>query len=347
MSEATYRPSKAARIVQCHASRLLELKYPELEQSEEARLGTILHEAAAGIDHALDDEQREVIDVYLREVRSHELDVKFESYVDCSVVMPGNYGTCDAWAYDKDNDELWLWDLKTGYSWVDVFQNWQLLDYAAGLCDILAPNEHRMIRMNIVQPRSYDKRGPVRRWAISQKELFGKYVPIMKQAFAKSHYSDATAMTGDECKDCSSSGNCTALQRAAFSAADMSIKSDSHELKPHELGTELSILHVAADRLAKRIHGLEVQATARMKSGVRVPGYHLEQGLGRQKWTDVEAVKLMFGQSVVKTDQLITPKQAIKLGCDPVAVESFTITPPGEVKLMQDGTQLTGVFSND
>jgi hypothetical protein len=344
-----HRPSNAARTVQCPGSVQLCAKYPETEQSEHAALGTLAHEVASGKVPAPDADMQLAVEMYLNDINTvaHETGqhATFEEFVSCPTIHLSNGGTPDAWLYDPVSDVLYVWDFKYGHGFVDHFENWQLINYAAGLLAKLAKNPNRKVVLTIIQPRCFDKRGPIRRWSITERSL-QPYFDRLIAAYKAAHYSDAECVTGPECDYCAARHACVALQRSAYRGVELSTASLSIELDGTSLGIELSILQKAQDRLTARIDGLIEQGKQMARRGDRVAGYHLEQGFGREKWSDGSIAQMMFGDVVIKPQELITPKQAIAKGCDAEMVASLTIIPPGEVKLKPDGTQLAGVFNN-
>jgi hypothetical protein len=282
---------------------------------------------------------------------SDSVEVHIEERVNCPSIHADNWGTPDCWIYDREQGLLIVRDFKYGHKHVEVYENWQLINYAAGVLDGLGVNgaqdQHMRVRLEIVQPRSFHSDGPVRSWECKASALRG-YFNVLKLAAEKALQINAPCMTGDECAYCPSRHACPALQRAGYAAVGTSGRSTPIELSAQALGQELALLSRAESMLKARITGLTEQALRELKSGKPVPGYHLEQGVGRKKWrvSVEEAIALgeMMGVNISKPG-VITPTQAIKAGLSAELAESYTEIPKGEVKLASDGVRLSAVFS--
>lgn len=261
-----------------------------------------------------------------------------------------NGGTPDVWTFE--NMLLDVVDYKFGHEFVEVFENWQLLNYTALLLRHLNINglTDQMIRVRhtIVQPRSYTAAGPVRSHVYASAADLRAHFNILRGAAEAATRPEPVATVNPGCDYCPGRHACTTLQRSAQRAADQSGHFSPVELPPLALGNELRMLKRAAAALDARITGLEQQAISLWHKGQIVPHTMIERGAGRRVWgkthAEVAALGSMFGKDLTKPG-LVTPAQAEKLGIPSEVVKPFTITPGGSVKLvLDDGSKARKVF---
>lgn len=355
---AKLAPSSAARRVACPGSRALEARFPA-DDSPEAREGTAAHWVASymligiyqGEAYAPNGEEvtgemiegaklyTETILPVVRAPANKPIAYQVEQRVDISTIHPDCWGTPDAWYYA--DGELHIWDYKYGHGFVEVFENWQLIEYAAGILEHLRTSVFNAncvsVTFCIIQPRSFHRDGFVRQWKIGVDRL-QTYFDVLRRKESLAAQEIAPCTPSPECTYCLARSACTALQRSALCAVDLSSGNAPHILNSHQTGNELRVLLHAAALLDARITGLTEQASAMIKRGELVPHFALEQSYGRQKW-DSDAATIfalgdLYGIDLRKPQEPITPKQAIKLGLDETLVEGFTETPPGAVKLV-------------
>lgn len=377
-AHAALMPSAAGRWVRCPGSVAMEQRYPDDVESVKAREGTAAHWACAELlagqaiavgqvapnGVVLDDEMIDGAQLYfdaLMTARGPNVDmlavgvggtIHVEQRIDIPYVHAQNWGTPDAWFYDKAAGVLYVCDYKFGHGFVEVFENWQLIDYACGILDALgidgAADQHIDVVMTIVQPRSYHKDGPVRTWRVKACDL-RPYFNRLQVAAAAALEPGAPCRISAECKHCNARHACEALQRAALDAVDLSTTSSPVELPPDALGQELRTLQRAAALLAARISGMEEVALSTIRRGALVPGFKIEHGKGRKRWNKpVEQVVVMaklMNVDVAKSLEAITPAQAIKAGLPADLVDMFSETPTGAAKIVaDDGTLARRVF---
>ena len=76
---------------------------------------------------------------------------------------------------------------------------------------------------------------------------------------------------------------------------------------------------------------------AAIRKGEPATGWTLEQGYGREKWTqpvaDVLALGAALGYDLAKPQEAITPAQARKKGIDDAVISAYSEKPKGEMKL--------------
>lgn len=356
-THAMLAPSSAARWVQCAGSVIMSACYPQ-EESDTSREGTLAHAVASALlmgQPVPPDATEEMLDgaeTYVDAIRAtipNGLPLVVESRVDCTSVHPDNWGTPDTYAIDYDKRRLYVFDYKFGHRHVEVFENWQLIDYAIGVREVARKARPDVtfddVVLVVIQPRSYHRDGPVRSWTLNKDDAL-PYQRRLRDAANAAMQPDAVTTTGDECRDCPARHACPALQSAAYAAVEFSGVNIPFDMLPGALGRELSVMQSAADLLKARISGLENEVLGTIKRGVIVPGWMTEQGSGREKWArpidEILALGEMMGVSVSKPSA-ITPKQAIKAGIPAAVVAGYTETPVGSVSLVRD-SNLKGVF---
>jgi hypothetical protein len=243
--------------------------------------------------------------------------------------------------FDDKKSLLCIYDYKFGHGYVDVMENWQLIEYAAGILDFLKIKETITVQFFIVQPRCYHPEGQVRVWTILSNAL-EKYFDTLRMAEYEAMQVNALCKVSPQCKNCRARHACPTLQRSALDAVDISYQNIPFNLTPEQLGHELKLLHRSQAALEARIAGLESEATSTLKRGKHVPNYTLAQGQGKTAWSiPVEAVAALLGNKVKKPIEVVTPKQAIKLKIEKEVVDGFSEYIPGAFKLTPADTTTT------
>ena len=351
-------PSAAARWVACAGSVSLCALYPG-EDSPASLEGTAAHwvasESIGGIGVPLGivapngvevtEEMLDAADMYATDVLAvagigGELHV--EKTMAIHTIHSDCGGTPDAWHHDSG--VIILWDFKYGHGFVDVYENWQLITYAAGILDQLGvkngsgvDDQFFTFRFRVVQPRNYHRDGPIREWVIKASEL-RPYFNILRMAAEKSWLRvEAKCVPNSECKHCLARHVCEAVQQSGFSAMEYSGSATPLVLSDVALGIELSLLNHHLARLEARKTGLEEMAAAEIKAGKVVPGFAMESTSGRVGWIkpieEVIALGEMMGVNVSKPGAL-TPTQAIKAGLPEALVGSYSERKAGGLKLV-------------
>lgn len=344
-------PSAAARWVKCPASVRLSQQYPDAE-NEAALEGTAAHWAAhqvlggnpypAGGYNGVPvetDEMREAIALYVDTVAAAPGRSRyFEHRIEAHGIHPLCWGTADAVIFDGPGDAVRIVDFKYGHGFVDAFENWQLLVYAAGLMGFSDTASYELI---VVQPRNYAPGGPVRRWTISTGEL-REYARRLQGAANEAMGNNPDANVGSHCKHCPARHACKALQRAALDAVDMSADSTPVDLPLPALSTELALLVRARDQLDARITGLEAQAMQALQAGKPLPHWQIDHPPGRQDWVkpaaEVLALGGLFGTDLSRPVEPITPAQALKKGIPESLIATYAARKTGAAKLVPINT---------
>ena len=354
----TLSPSGAARRVACAGSRQLESLYPQ-DSSTYAQEGIAAHWVASELlrgnelpmtynGHAITEEMLEGADLYAGFVNSkvnHGRSVwHIEEPLDISGIHPLCRGKPDAWIWDAGAREIHIFDYKFGHRFVDVYENWQMLEYAAGIIDALRidgiDDLATMVNMHVIQPRSFHPDGQVRSWKTWASDL-RPYFNILRNAEHAAMADNAPTTVSDQCNHCAARHACPALAGAAMSAVDVASSAVPHNLTAEQVSAELRFLEHASDLLSARISGLSAEALAMIQRGQRLPHYHAQRGQGRERWKipveEVVALGDLYGLELYKPKP-ITPKQAIALKSKMLTAETireYSEVPVGELKLMQ------------
>jgi len=358
MSHSIISPSSAGRWVPCPGSVILEGMVPDDHNSEDALTGDTAHWLGAKIVEGvtipvgtvsplglvITGEMMEYVQFYASTVLSMaNSHVSVETRVEAPNVHESSYGTCDAFAFDGVT--LDVWDLKYGHGLVEAFENWQLLNYAAGLLYGVARTA-RFIRLTIVQPRCFQAE-PVRTWTLTVDEI-GPYILRLRQAAARALSPNPPTGAGAWCRYCRGRSICNTLQAACGYVMDFSGHTTPRELTDNQQAAELALMQDAARMLNARIEAMEEIITAKLKGGLSLPGYSLATGTGRESWArpveEVIALGKFLNVEMAAPVKPITPAQARKAGIPADVVAHFAATRSG-VKLTRDnGNRAREIF---
>lgn len=244
-------------------------------------------------------------------------------------------------------------DYKYGHRFVEVFENWQLMDYGWGVLELLnLSDETTLFEFIIVQPRAYHHDGPVRVWRVSALELRG----LRNIAFNKAHEAlgpSPTVTTGEHCTDCGARHLCVTYKHLSDKMIDFSGTPELQPLDSDAMGSELKLLDAALQRLNGRRTGLAVAVESTIRAGKRVPFYELSPGRSNLAWRDGVTPEevAMFGElcnvNVRKPLAVFTPKQCVDAGINETAIlQDYAYRPPAGLKLTPiDTTAATKAFA--
>lgn len=294
-------------------------------------------------------------DVIDRDLASVGLDRRWlqaERRVYMPRIHEQNWGTPDTWFYAEHLRRMFVYDFKYGHDFVDAYENYQCIDYTEGIAQQLGidglTDQATGVDIVVIQPRNYDRQGPVRRWQVTLSDLRPHFNTLRNQA-EKAIQPQPEAAVNPKCKHCPGRHACNTLQRAGYEAAHLSRQSVPVELSPEALTLEYRMLAEAQEALKARVSGLyqEIETRLRVK-GERMPRFRLQDTYGREAWKvppeQVIAAGLMFGAQVGKPATL-TPKQAVKAGMPVEVVARMSETIKTGVKLVpDDGRAAARVF---
>ena len=356
------RPSSAAGWVRCAGKPRLEALYPEDTDSDAAREGTAAHWALSEMlngravaegqitpdNFVLTAEMVEAaqdvirwIHLRIAEHGGEQPRMFVEHFVKIARVHAQCQGTFDLCLYFSGAKVLYVLDYKFGFGRVEVFENWQLLCYLAGVLEMLgisgADNDALQVVLGIIQPRSFHPDGAIRLWRTTPTQA-RPYIVELAAAALRALAPDATCTVNDTCDHCDARHACPALQAQGLRAADRSKQAVPFDLPPHALGLELKMVRDALKALTARETGLTGQAEAILKGGGRVPFWAIESKPGNMAWkvTGEEVITLgkLLGVDLQKPVAPITPTQARDRGIDPALLEVYAERPAGKPKLV-------------
>lgn len=340
---------------------------PESAPTDASLEGDAVHAYAAACltgeaaTHPVDPEALEAAEMFVDDVlRRVQTGGAFyvEQKIPIPRVAPDCFGTPDAFYYDPGARRVYIWDFKYGYSIVEVFENWQMLTYAAGILGLLGINgildQSTTVEFRLIQPRAPHADGPVRDWKVRASDLRAYFNILRNNAEANLAEVNAefgmvpTLHTGDHCKNCDARHRCPAALAAGFSLFEASATPVPLDVTPAALGVLLSTVRRAKKQIKYLESGIEAQVEGLVRAGVDVPGYRLEQGKGKEKWTASPEViaKLgsLCGVEIGKT-AVLTPNQSRKKGLDPDVVAEMSRREGGSIKLVfDDGSKARRVF---
>jgi len=229
-----------------------------------------------------------------------------------------------------DNGVLKVKDLKYGYGWVEVFENWQLLAYAA----LWYHPSCTSIELTIIQPRASHPGGPIRRWTFPS-ELMRNYTNQIIGAIEDADADEPRVNTGAHCRYCRGLVNCHGAQAAAGYAVDYAGTAGHMALTPDMIAIEMGITERAVKMLTQRQTALEESGFALCKAGKIVPGWEVQSTAGPLAWdVDPIAVGDAMGVDLRAPTKAITPTQAVSRKLLPAdTVKSLAFRTAGSVKL--------------
>lgn len=375
---ALLAPSSADRWVNCPGSVRFEAQYPEKPPHPMTEEGTAIHEVAAKVlqdfierdvkGHTfkradflnttasngvvITGEMLDVAEVYIRDVmqvstRFKGAKVLLEHRVFMDSIHPENWGTLDAAIlfYDMDARELVVEDLKAGWGIVEVWDNWQLLDYVFGLLsDMLKRNWPlpEVIELRLVQPRPYHRQGPVRVQRIHMSEL-SSYAERLKASAYDALGPDPTFQAGKWCDHCLGCATCPAAMQAGYRVIERLRNITAQDLSGEALGKHLTWLDDAKVLLKALYDALEDKALIDIQQGRGVPGYEWASKESRVKWTapmaDVHAIGDLYGVEL-RVVEAPTPKQAITAGIPETVINSMSSSHKTGIKLVKADIRL-------
>lgn len=286
----------------------------------------------------IDAEMLDACAVYFDAVRAWGVPAYFELPVICKRVSEYCGGTADVGTYCPDRKTIFVGDLKYGFRFVDVIRNWQLLCYFVGLqhhFGILSDVD-LWVEFLIVQPRSYHRDGPVRRWRVHATELRA-LINILANAADGALQPLPMCKVNAGCNRCGGRHQCETLRQAGLNALDWSLDATPHGLPFVAAEDELRRLQRARDIIDARLTGLEGEVMHGMRNGQASRHFAIEASTGRKVWNEastgiVRNMATLYGVNIVK-EQLITPTQAEKVL--PVAlIAQHSFRPQGAAKLV-------------
>lgn len=221
------------------------------------------------------------------------------------------------------SDVLRMYELKYGYRIVEPHGNTQLL---LGAMALVQPH-HRLVSLEIFQPRPVHANGPHRKWVLNRDELAGWENDLHQRM--KAVFEDRPVATvGDQCDYCPRRAACHALASAVYADSEK-IRSEhrARQLTAAEIGAELVFLEDAQKRLSARHEGIRAEMRARIKAGEHIPQWLLEPKHGNRTWrADAAIISALTGCEAHKR-VLKSPSELEKEGANPEVVAALCERP--------------------
>ena len=373
--DPSFRPSSAHRWMKCGASVVIDV--PSRPSGPAANRGKDLHAIAEQClktdDVACviegDPVQAQIdadsINAYIDFVRARPGKKVYEGK---TVFIPGQEGFIDTTVID--DSLLEIIDYKTGQIYVDPRENEQLIIYACGVAERLAPvYDFEKVKLTIVQPAvdNYSS------WEIPLKELEEHGARILARVEEiKSGVAEFDASDPEACRWCDAKSwadpktgeyrTCPALQDAAQEAARQDFGSLTPFSNPQSTtGGPLTLPEMLRLAAAAETWCKQVRADARQKllEGEQVEGYKLVAGRGSRDWSNRRgAVDTLTGWGFGETDiytepEMKSPAQMEKLvkgkgsGAKKKELKEFIEKKPGKPTIVSDSDKRPAISSDE
>lgn len=285
------------------------------------------------------------VDTIRQRAHGHELHVEQRVEFSNYVGVPDQFGTADAIILKFEERELEVCDLKTGYVFVEVEGNTQLLIYALGAYFKFKALGHEFdtVRLVIYQPTRDPDVSPVREWVITIEELlaFAETLRTAAQRVERAAAMHGTVSSQDDlddwgaaflhpnpndtdCAFCRAMSTCPAYRRkleasvgASFDVVEQMPEVPSPTLLPDD---KLALAMRVVPMLEDFAKAVRAEVERRLLLGQEIEGFGLELGReGPRKWKDPKAAEAYLRKTArLKIEdaydlKLISPTTAEKL----------------------------------
>lgn len=303
--------------------------------------GAFPAETIAPNNVAIDADMRSAAQLYVAEITHTMYTAGAPSYraversVDCSIIYPGMSGSPDFAACAGNT--LYVFDLKYGFGYVEVFRNLQLSIYALALGNKLGLSDATNVELCIVQPRAITDEGPTRKWKTTLGWLRTNMLGMLQmKAVQAMHDHEATA--GLHCLDCPGRHECSRFINMASSVCRQSGRSVPIHLTPSALGAELRVVKDMMKILEGRKESLESQVAYTIKNGGTIPGWRFKPSRGREAYLPgtEQAFMGIAKMHGVDASRPITPAEARKV-LPRYVMDAFTTRPKAGMALSYVG----------
>ena len=283
-----------------------------------------------------------------------------EHRVHAPQIHEDNWGTSDTILPLLEKGLVYMWDAKFGHRDNRAKENYQLIDYMAGVVNELNLNgydeQQITVVFRIVQPYCYNSDGPVNEWCCRLSDLRAYWNILQRQAAAITS-GDTTFTTGEHCRDCNAVGRCSAARKASYRMFDYVNQPYAIDaMTGPELATEREALASALTVAKARLEAIDDDLVHRISQGEAGTGLVLEVGQGRQVWAvpvpQTLALAKQFGVDANKPGTL-TPTQTTALvpkemrAAFKAMLLKFTSRPSGKTKLVPASeSSVAGAFRN-
>lgn len=320
------RPSSAYRRAQCPSSYYLEQWMPDTDNAA-SQEGREAHEVAARvlnsatqISEVSKSEMMTAITSYKDEIDKIRHRIDCDIFVEYKVRMPQIHtlceGTVDCFLVAKDKSEIHIFDLKYGMRFVDAYENYQMLEYYAGVAREFNPNPETLVALHIVQPRINN----LHEWYLTHEMFTTDYLPYLQMLEDNATNQHMQFKDGPACQYCKAFSICP-VQRAKAQAPTRFEDTDS----------VLSELLAKQKHLNKYIFALETKTLRELQGGRQSEIFEIGQTPEREVF-DEHRMDSRWRVLLSKLGpNLITPKQARERGY--TEIEPFIKIIPGVPKL--------------
>lgn len=266
-----------------------------------------------------------------------------EGPIKAPAIHEESWGTCDFWLFDRDSGVLYIYDYKFGRLLVEVFENWQLLNYFEGVATKLRAQgedlSHVRVVFKIFQPRGFHPQGPVREWSVAA-DYVRAHVNILEHNAHKALGPDAELRTGKHCRYCEANHACPAALEAGVGLYEAVAQPMPQEMNLTQTGFQLQLVQRAMEQLGFLETAYKAQIDGAARRGEPTPGWRLDSKLGREVWNVpaeqvIQTLKLI-DIDVAKPLDAITPNQAREKGVSADIVEQFSERKPAGLNLVPD-----------
>lgn len=350
MYQGVLRPSSADTWTKCPAQpSIVERLVPPAPSSEPAMEGTCaawlaemvlngeypdcrsaVGELCPDNNWPVDFEMANLIQGYVDMIKSRGGEIYAEKRV---YLTDRIHGTPDCFALFVQNYELHVDDLKYGYGVVEPTAK-QIVIYAGAIFNKLRSEGvdiHR-IRLGIYQPRAFHHEGIYRYRTVSANQLLSEVADIIA-AGDMALGENPMISPGSHCKYCPAAHVCPGISRELYDIATVLRSNTARHLTDDEIAAQLSFLDTLKDLVKGFETAVEGEAKARLESGTSLPGWTVQRGKGRRRFTRTRAeVRALTGIDPA-ADSMCTPAELERRGADPALLGMVTETPDTKVKL--------------
>jgi len=376
MSHALLPPSSAEQWVNCPGWLEMVTWYPDDEDTEDAMIGTAVHELGAHLireDYGTPytasaengviytDEMEEcafvyagyccgLIEQYPRSAYAIERHVSMSSYIH-----PQNSGTPDFALVDRETRTIHIVDYKHGRGIVETFENWQLLDYLVGVVEAHNLNIAELwghewsINLTVVQPRAFHGEGVIRTWVVPNRSIHS-YVERLHNSAVEALSGSAKCHSGEHCRYCNALTACPTALQTGMLLFDIAGRATPVELSAQAMGLQYEVIQSAIKILSALGVSYEAQLSAKLRLGVTIPGWSIEGKVGNLEWKapleEIFAFGDLMGIDLRKSPEAITPTQAKSKGLDATILAEYASRPNKGFKLTKfDDSRVSRIFN--
>lgn len=360
-------PSSVSRRIACPGSFALENRVEKME-SPSAKEGTLAHLIIKSKGLPVFEEgfitsegitvTKEMLNGadlfydYTKNLIDASLFWEIDQEINISRIHEFCRGRPDFWCITKDSC-LHIIEYKFGRKPIAAFENWQMIEYSAGILQKLENLDVKVekVTFTIIQPRDFRSNTPINSW-YTTVQILQPFFNKLRDYELAALSSDAKCIPTAECRHCPVRHGCEALQKICLDLSE-SIQQDTYlNLSNNQVGIELKYFKDAAELLNARITGLEEQAISEIKKGNMIPHFSMESIQSRERWKVPvkEIVELgdLLNINLKKPTEVITPKQAVAAGIPKEILSEYCETISSGLKLvMEDNKKIRKIFDTN